>query len=251
MRTDSDWRTTALRWTLAAAAAVGALGLLSAGSETSAGWTGQEKPNRYIGAGKCKSCHQAKARGNQYGVWSEMKHAQAFEILASEQARKYGAARGVADPQKSKECLSCHTTAFGKPKEHIRKGFKPELGVQCESCHGPGEKHLKARFAAAGAAGADEADAKPQYVVVPEDEIVRQPKMETCLGCHNDKSPSFAPFCFHERSAKIRHLNPLRPRTAAELQAIQMCGCGTDCSCVTGCEEGKCGVPCEAKGSGQ
>src|SRR5690349_12825888 len=113
--------------------------------------------NHYIGAEKCKSCHQADAAGNQYSKWHGTEHAKAYERLASVEAKEAGKKRGVEDPQKSEKCLKCHVTAFGVPAESIKKGFEIKGGVQCESCHGPGEAHMKARFAAAAAdEGTDE-----------------------------------------------------------------------------------------------
>ena len=37
------------------------------------------KPNLYIGAARCKNCHQFAEGGNQYGAWEEAKHSKAFE----------------------------------------------------------------------------------------------------------------------------------------------------------------------------
>jgi hypothetical protein len=182
--------------------------------------------NKYIGADKCKSCHGAAESGDQYGHWKEMKHAHAFERLTSDEGKKLAAEKGIADPQKSDECVRCHVTAFGVPEDQIKKGFDRTDGVQCESCHGPGEQHLKARFAAAG-----KSDASQGYVHVPEGEIVSLPKMEVCVECHNEQSPSYKPFCFHEFNAMVRHLNPKKPRTAIELGT---CTCP---KCANGCPE--------------
>lgn len=213
----------------------GGLGLLTSG----AGQAGAKaKPNRYIGAEKCKNCHGAENTGDQFGAWTRMKHSEAFALLASDEAKTLGAPLDVAEPQKSPKCLKCHVTAYEKPKEEIKKGFKPELGVQCETCHGPGEAHMKARFAAALAAGSGERT----WVAVPEDEIIRKPTVETCLGCHNEESPGFKAFCFNERMSKIRHINPTKPRTAEEKAALLVCGCGEACTCKHGSIEG-CGVP--------
>jgi hypothetical protein len=195
--------------------------------------------NRYIGAARCKNCHSTADSGDQYGAWKGEKHSQAFEVLASDEAKRYAKERGIDDPQKSEKCLKCHVTAFGAPKESLHRSFDPKLGVQCETCHGPGEKHLKARMAAA--ATQDPAD-KKAYTPVPADEIVSRPEMKRCLECHNDESPGFKPFCFHRFAADIRHLNPQKPRTPEQRAAILVCGCGDACACRDGCADGKCGV---------
>lgn len=195
--------------------------------------------NRYIGAAKCKNCHNAKESGDQYSAWQGEKHANAYKELASDKAKEYGKARGIDEPQKSDKCLKCHTTAFGAPKDELHKSFDATLGVQCETCHGPGENHLKARMAAAAEAPEG---AAPKYTAVPADEIIANPPMKKCLECHNDESPGFKPFCFHKFREDIRHLNPQKPRTDAERDAILVCGCGDACACKTGCEDGKCGV---------
>ena len=182
--------------------------------------------NKYIGAEKCKSCHSAAESGDQYGKWKAMKHAHAFESLASEEAKKIATEKGIADPQKADECLQCHVTAFKVPDTEIKKGFDRAHGIQCETCHGPGEKHMKARFATAA-----EADSSAPYVQVPADEIVTLPTMDVCVACHNEKATNWAGFCFHEFNAKIRHLNPRKPRTAIDLGT---CTCP---KCANGCPE--------------
>lgn len=175
--------------------------------------------NKYIGAAKCANCHKAEAVGNQMGKWAESKHAKAFEALATDAAREAAKAKGIEDPQKAEACLKCHVTAFGKPAEELGSGFKPEQGVQCESCHGPGDLHMKERVKAAAKAK----DGAPAPVA--EGEIVGHPKMDTCTGCHNAESPTFKEFCFKEFSAKIEHLNPGKQRTAEELAALRACTC--------------------------
>lgn len=209
-------------------------------SETSAETA---KPNRYIGAAKCKNCHSYEEAGNQYGTWQEAKHSKAWHRLGEDPAKKVAADLGIDDPQKSDRCLKCHTTAFGEPEEMIKRGFDIEQGVQCETCHGPGELHMKARFAAAAMEEDLADDELPKYVRIPEDELIFSPPQETCLGCHNDESPSFKSFCFFERVPEIRHLDPRKPRTAAELDALLVCGCEEPCGCITGCPDDGCGIP--------
>ncbi len=173
---------------------------------------------RFIGAEQCKNCHKAEKAGNQYGKWTEMKHAKAYERLASEEAKKTGKEKGVDDPQKSDKCLKCHVTAFGKPPELLGKKFDIKQGVQCESCHGPGEKHFKARFAAAQDA---EEGAEKEYEAVPEDEITALPPIDTCLQCHNSDSPSFKGLCATEIFKEIMHLDPRKKRKPDEIESLR------------------------------
>jgi len=207
----------------------------------------QAKVNHYIGAQKCKSCHSDKATGDQHGAWTKMKHAKAFEVLASDDAKRIAKEKGIADAQKADECLKCHVTGHGKPAENFDKAFDPKLGVQCETCHGPGEKHMKARVAAAGDEEEEEdLDAgkkAAKYVKLPADEMISDPGMKTCLGCHNAESPNFKPFCFHRANAEVRHLNPAKPRTPEELKLVLACGEGDKCTCKNGDDGCKCGVP--------
>jgi hypothetical protein len=170
--------------------------------------------NKFIGAKKCKNCHKSDAVGNQFAKWEANKHAGAFETLASDAAKRIATDKGIEDPQKAAECLACHTTGAGAEEDLFDRSFKVEMGVQCESCHGPGQLHMKARMKAVMAAG--DGDPAP----VEPGEIISMPKADTCLKCHNDKSPTFKSFCFKEKSAKIRHLNPAKERTEEVLEAL-------------------------------
>ncbi len=184
--------------------------------------------NRYIGVDKCKKCHDAKSKGEQVVKWKETPHAKAFEILASDAAKKVGKEKGIEDPQKSDQCLKCHVTGHGEAAENFAKDFVATNGVQCESCHGPGEKHFKARMAAE--------DEEEGLAKIPDDEIVKSPDFKNCQKCHNEESPTYKPFCFKARFSKILHLDPRKKRTEAELKAMQ-CGCeaaGKECKCKTG-----------------
>jgi hypothetical protein len=171
---------------------------------------------KYIGAEKCKNCHNSPKSGEQYAKWQKEKHAKAFERLASDEAKKAGKEKGVDDPQKAEQCVKCHTTAAKEPDTALMKGFNRQGGVQCESCHGPGEKHLKARMAAAASAGEDAGDARQE---IGKDEIVAHPDVKTCETCHNKESPSYKPFCFKHRFAEIDHTDPRDTKRKAERDA--------------------------------
>lgn len=194
-----------------------------------------KKVNRYIGAQKCKTCHASKDTGNQHEALSKMKHAHAWESLATDEAKKLAKEKGIDDPQKADACVKCHVTAFGVPEAEIAKGFDKTMGVQCESCHGPGDFHVKARMAAAAA---EDPDAPKVYKGLPAGEIVVDPAMSVCTGCHNKESPSYKPFCHCKSKLEIRHLNPKRERTDAEKAALVACSCKDDCGCKADCCKG-------------
>lgn len=95
----------------------------------------EEEKLEFVGAMRCKMCHNLKSTGKFYDDWEEGPHAKAFELLSEEE-------------QKNPDCVKCHTTGYGEPggfKSIEDKGSKKMVGVQCEMCHGPGEKHIKSR----------------------------------------------------------------------------------------------------------
>ncbi len=159
----------------------------------------------YVGASKCKSCHNKDSMGKVYDKWTKMKHYSALENLKSEDAIRLGKENGIDKPWEADACLKCHITAYTEPAERRHKRFKMDKGVQCESCHGPGSLHVKARLKAAkeGIKGDKE------LIQIPEGEIVL-PDEGLCRNCHNEESPSYKEFDFGERLEKIRHLHPLR-----------------------------------------
>lgn len=206
------------------------LGMLSVGAFAVAvlvALTGAEaeKPaavNHYVGSDTCKNCHSQKEKGDQYHVWKASKHAQAYELLATDKAKEAGKKVGVDNPQTDPKCLACHETGYGLPKENFAKTFIEHQGIQCETCHGPGEKHKAARMDAAGKEappadggfGEEEGEA-PAVAKVPEGEILTPKDEATCVKCHNEKSPSFKEkFVFADMSKKVEHKDP-RKQTPA------------------------------------
>jgi hypothetical protein len=149
----------------------------------------------YVGVDGCKMCHKKEADGDQYGKWAAGPHAGAYKTLATEEAKKVAAEAGIeGDPQQAAECLSCHVTAFAVKDELKGKKFSMEDGVGCESCHGPGEDYKSMKVMkdheAAVAAG---------LLAVDKD---------TCVQCHNEKSPTFKGFEYEAMLAKVAHPNP-------------------------------------------
>ena len=161
----------------------------------------QEKVFKYVGVGGCKACHMTNKMGAQYKVWQSMKHSQAYATLASEKALAVGKERGIAEPQKSEACLSCHVTAYGTNASLLGPKYKLEDGVGCESCHGPGSEYKSKKFQEGIAAGTIEMATVGMI----------KPTEAVCVKCHNEKSPTFKGFDFQERSAKIAHPKPEGP----------------------------------------
>jgi thiol-disulfide isomerase/thioredoxin len=78
-----------------------------------------------VGARACKECHAA-----EYNHWRRSPHARAMRTLGKR-------------PQA--ECVQCHATArvSGPPPSQL-KDYLVDESVGCESCHGPGDAHVKA-----------------------------------------------------------------------------------------------------------
>lgn len=122
------------------------------------------RADEYVGALNCKSCHPS-----QYAHWRRTPHARAFASLKGEARR---------DPT----CTGCHATA-------AREGH---VGVQCESCHGPGAhywpEHVMRDRELAEAAGLRQA---------------RSP--EICRRCHTVDAPSLRPFDHASALERVIH----------------------------------------------
>ena len=137
---------------------------------------------KYIGAPKCKMCHNKPDKGEQYNKWAEGPHANAMKKLSAEEAK---------DPK----CVKCHSTV-GHIDAGLVAGIKVEEGVSCESCHGPGSMYKGASVM------------KNQKVALTKGLIL--PTEEVCKTCHNEESPTFKGFDYAEYSAKIAHPNPAK-----------------------------------------
>ena len=157
------------------------------------------KEAQYIGSKKCKMCHVSKKRGAQYTKWAAGPHAKAFATLATDEAKAVAKKAGVnGDPQKAPECLKCHVTGFDAPASAKAASFDQSEGVGCEACHGPGSLYKSMKVMKALAAGTQD----------PKEVGYVKPGKETCVTCHNEKSPTYKPFNFDERWKQIAHPVP-------------------------------------------
>ncbi len=162
--------------------------------------TAQEKKveHQYVGSAKCKTCHKAETKGAQYIKWTESKHSKAYEVLASEESIAIGKKLDVDNPQTSDQCLVCHVTAFSAPAEAKAESFDQAEGVGCEACHGPGSDYKKLKIM------------KDQEASIAAGLIITDEKL--CVGCHNEKSPTYKKFSFEEASKIIAHPNPKKKK---------------------------------------
>jgi len=135
-----------------------------------------EIQGKFVGSKKCQDCHE-----KSYKIWKKSGHAKAYQTLASQDPPRQ------FDP----ECISCHVIGwhphhyFPYESGYLSVEKTPEmLEVGCESCHGPGEAHVKAEM------GGDTAlQAKLQKAMVITKEEARK---QQCLECHDiDNSPDF------------------------------------------------------------
>ncbi|HBT76181.1 MAG TPA: hypothetical protein DEB39_04480 [Planctomycetaceae bacterium] len=131
---------------------------------------------KYVGSQSCADCHEASHR-----VWKKSKHAAAWAGIKtnSTPARDYDA-----------ECIGCHVVGWN-PQEMIpfESGFLGEeetphlANVGCESCHGPGEVHVRAEM------GNDKELQEKLRAAV---RLPLAEAMRTCVACHDgDNSPAF------------------------------------------------------------
>ncbi len=157
---------------------------------------------RFVGAEKCKICHNRKDQVNQYEIWSHSKHANAYATLATPKAKELAAKAGVkGDPQKAAECVECHVTGYGLDTSHFAASFVREAGVQCEACHGPGSEYKSPSIMSSAkyASGREEQhkQALNAGLVIPDE--------KTCVKCHNKRSPAYKEFEFKEFYERIKH----------------------------------------------
>jgi len=181
-------------------AALGVAGIAFAAGEIAA------PANQYLGAAKCKTCHNSAKKGAQYKVWTDSKHAHAFLDLASPKALEIATKAGIKDPQKAPECLQCHVTGSGEPKDHFAATFSDSLGVQCESCHGAGSNYYKSATMKEIRSHKSE----------PAKYGLNMPTKQTCAKCHNEKATGGKFIDWPADSTKIAHPIPPGAESAAD-----------------------------------
>jgi hypothetical protein len=138
---------------------------------------------KYIGAAKCKMCHNKAEKGSQFTKWQTSVHAKAMASLKGAEAT-------------NPKCLKCHSTAAGVDQALVAT-ITVEEGVSCESCHGPGSVYKVATTMK------DKALSLSKGMIEPTEAV--------CLKCHNKESPNYKGFNYKEYAAKIAHDDPTTP----------------------------------------
>jgi hypothetical protein len=150
---------------------------------------------KYVGAEKCKMCHNKPATGDQYGKWLKDPHSKAIATLSGKKSLDYAKANGIADPAKEAKCLKCHST-YEKAVAALRGGITAEEGVSCESCHGAGSAYKSPVLMK------NKAQAMANGLILPNKDL--------CIKCHNKENPFHKEFDFATFAAKIAHPNPAK-----------------------------------------
>ena len=148
---------------------------------------------KYIGADKCKACHNKPATGEQYKKWAADPHSQALKSLKSQASIDYAKKNGIADASKDAKCLKCHST-YDAVAANLRGGILATEGVSCESCHGPGSAYKSPTIM------------KNQKLALQNGLVL--PDQKVCVTCHNPENPFHKEFKFEAYAAKIAHPNP-------------------------------------------
>lgn len=149
---------------------------------------------RYVGSAVCMECHAGADRGQQDVLWLRSRHALAFWRLGSDWALYLARLRphyqDLEDPMNDERCVLCHVTGSQDDGALFEPTYRPQEGVSCEACHGPGSNYAtveamsdREAFEAAGG---------------------RIPDESTCSTCHRNSDN----FIWDEMWRKIAHPKP-------------------------------------------
>jgi hypothetical protein len=139
----------------------------------------------YVGSDSCRECH-----GKAHAQWKDTPHARAWKALEAQ------------DATTDETCFACHTTGHKLKKGFVSLRETPDrVGVGCESCHGPGLKHVEAKSVEERKATVFAFDEKCPTCVV----------QRICMSCHDQhKRPCFEkwpgkPFVLAPALDQVRH----------------------------------------------
>lgn len=152
------------------------LAILAAGIAAASG-------QQFEGNNACRKCHLDQAES-----WAKTPHAKAFESLKPK-VKAAEKLKAKLDPErdytKEADCLTCHTTGYGKPGGYVptmaASDARHFINVGCESCHGAGGQYRQEH-------GAAEQQLKTKGESTPREVLVKAHQnfdYETaCATCH-------------------------------------------------------------------
>ncbi|MFQ5797192.1 MAG: cytochrome c family protein [Bacteroidota bacterium] len=157
--------------------------------------------HKYVGIKLCAPCHRTAKQGKQMDIWQKTKHAEAYAILDSAEAKEIAKKIGLTKPPvESAECLKCHAPQHDVDPKLFMKTFNLQDGVQCETCHGPGSEYKSLRVM------------KDRKKAIAAGMVLASSDSSLCQKCHNEESPTFKGFDYKEMWEKIKHPVPAAKR---------------------------------------
>jgi len=151
---------------------------------------------RYVGSKVCMECHTGSDHGQQDVLWMRSRHAHAYWRLGSDWAlflaRLRPHYRDIDEPMNDERCILCHAAGSQDPDALFDSSFRPQEGVTCEACHGPGSDY----------ANVDAMTDRKAFVAAGG----RIPDETTCRSCHRNSEN----FDWNQMWPKIAH-----PKTAS------------------------------------
>ncbi len=155
---------------------------------------------KFVGVEACAQCHSGTAMGYQFSKWRMSSHARAFAVLASPAALEIARQAGLeGEPQRSPDCLRCHTTAYNLSPGRSLSSFSPTEGVGCERCHGAGSEYM------------------PQAVMLDRTAArtagLRPVTRTDCMECHENAHGK--PFDIEKAWNEVSHPTRLAPTSEA------------------------------------
>jgi hypothetical protein len=141
----------------------------------------------HLGVASCASatCHGAATPApggvvghDEYTTWQTRdKHANAYNLLLTDQSRRIASRLGLKDAHTAKICVDCH--ADNVPAERRGPQFQLTDGVGCEACHGGAQKWIQLHTLNDNQTSHDRNVAAGLY---PTDDPMA--RAELCLSCH-------------------------------------------------------------------
>jgi ferredoxin len=154
---------------------------------------------KYLGDRVCRWCHYV-----QYQSMQKIRKSSTYDALKPGQRIQAKTKAGLdpaRDYTQDAKCLKCHTTGYGKPGGFISMEKTPHMtGVQCEACHGPGERFteiMRRKYSFAHSEVEDLGHIRYSWHAhTPKGHIhgLDETKLPLCEEmCHNRQSPTYRP----------------------------------------------------------